>query len=80
MYCWLIFYIVKIVVDFSVSNVVCKEHVIPNTQFVPLKPSESYTHYDYADDDNREVFKVFWKILRNDEIQFEIHCKTTGGI
>jgi len=44
----------------------------------PLEPSESYTHTVSMDEDDEDLYKLFWKILDKDEIQFEIHCKTTG--
>jgi hypothetical protein len=46
----------------------------------PLIPSESYTHYDYANDDDKDQYKIFWKVLSTREIQFEIHCRTTGWV
>ena len=44
----------------------------------PLIPSESYTHKEHINEDNPDQYVMFWKLLPNDEIQFEIHCKTTG--
>ena len=45
-----------------------------------LVASESYTHYEYIDEDNKDQFRLYWKLLENDEIQFEIHCKTSGWV
>jgi hypothetical protein len=46
----------------------------------PLEPSEPYTHSINMDEDDESLYKLFWKILNNDEIQFEIHCRTTGWV
>ena len=47
----------------------------------PLEPSEDdYTHSLEVDEDNPEQYQLFWKIINEDEIQFEIHCKTTGWV
>jgi hypothetical protein len=46
----------------------------------PLEPSEPYTHSINMDEDDKSLYKLFWKILNNDEIQFEIHCRTTGWV
>jgi hypothetical protein len=51
-----------------------------NGTLVPLKPSESYTHVVEADQSNPNQYKLFWKPIGNDEIQFEVHCKSTGWI
>ena len=48
--------------------------------FKPLVPSETYTHSDHIDDEDRDQYVVFWKLLPNDEIQFEVHCNTTGWV
>lgn len=48
---------------------------------VPLHPTEKYTHSAIIDDTKPDNYKVYWKILNEtDEIQFEIHCKTTGWV
>ena len=46
----------------------------------PLEASEAYTHSISMDDNDKDLYKLFWKILNNDEIQFEIHCRTTGWV
>lgn len=46
----------------------------------PLQPSEDYTHSTVADEDSPDLFVMYWKILNDQEIQFEIHCKTTGWV
>ncbi len=43
----------------------------------PLKPSENYTHFLVVDEDEPNQFSVFWK-YDNDEIEFEVHCKSKG--
>ena len=48
--------------------------------FKPLAPSETYTHSEHIDDENKEQYVIFWKLLPNDEIQFEVHCKTSGWV
>jgi hypothetical protein len=60
----------------SASTAVLKEQ----KSLKPLEPSEAYTHSVNMDDDDKDLYKLFWKILDNDEIQFEIHCRTTGWV
>jgi hypothetical protein len=47
---------------------------------VPLKPSESYTHVVDADQTNPGQYMLYWKLIGSDEIQFEVHCKSTGWV
>lgn len=50
-------------------------------RFVPLEPSESYTHSAIVDEDDEGLYKVFWKFDNTlEEIQFEVHCRTTGWV
>ena len=49
-------------------------------QLRPLEPSENYTHNLIVDEDIQDQFQVFWKLINDDEIQFEVHCKTTGWV
>jgi hypothetical protein len=46
----------------------------------PLEPSENYSRSLIADDTQPNQYQVFWKILDNEEIQFEIHVKSLGII
>jgi hypothetical protein len=47
----------------------------------PLKPSESYTHSSIIDEDDPELYKIYWKQIENNTaIQFELHCRTTGWV
>ena len=47
----------------------------------PLIPSESYTHSIQVDEDDDKLYKLYWKLINNDnEILFELHCKTTGWV
>lgn len=47
----------------------------------PLAPSEDdYTHSLEADEDKPDQYQLFWKIINDDEIQFEVHCKSTGWV
>ena len=46
----------------------------------PLVPSEIYTHHESVIDDDKNRFHIFWKVLSSDEIQFEVHCRTTGWV
>ncbi len=32
------------------------------------------------DENNPDKFQVFWKLISEEEIQFELICKTTGWI
>ena len=55
---------------------------LPNGKSLsPLTPSESYTHSIQADEDDDKLYKLYWKLINNDnEILFELHCKTTGWV
>ena len=46
----------------------------------PLEPSEIYTHHDSVFDSDPSQYHVYWKILSNDQIQFEVHVKTLGWV
>ena len=47
----------------------------------PLVPSEDdYTHSLTVDEENPNQYQIMWKLINNDEIQFELHCKTTGWV
>lgn len=49
--------------------------------FRPLKPTESYTHTLIVNDDMPTQYVIFWKLINNsEEIQFEVHCRTTGWV
>jgi hypothetical protein len=48
--------------------------------FVPMTPTESYTHFADADQSNPGQYGLFWKLIGTDEIQFEVHCKSTGWV
>jgi hypothetical protein len=47
---------------------------------VPLRPSENYTHALDADQSDQDQYKLFWKLIGDDEVQFETHCKSTGWV
>jgi len=47
----------------------------------PSKPSESYTHSSIIDEDDPDLYKIYWKQIENNTaIQFELHCRTTGWV
>ena len=46
----------------------------------PLKPSEEYTHSTVIDEENPSQYAVYWKLINKEEIQFEVHCRTTGWV
>ena len=52
----------------------------PVKALAPLEPSESYTQKADIFDDLPNHFIVLWKILDSDEVQFEVHCNTTGWV
>jgi hypothetical protein len=54
--------------------------VLNEAAFKPLVASEDYTHQLIVDDEAPEQYQLFWKMVNDDEIQFEIHCKTTGWV
>ncbi len=45
-----------------------------------LVPSEDYTHKLIVDEENPNQFVLFWKMINDDEIQFEAHCKSNGWV
>jgi len=54
---------------------------LTSRELKPLVPSESYTHSLEVDEDDPNLYRVFWKLVENEKsIQFEIHCKTTGWV
>lgn len=47
----------------------------------PLVASESYTHMlTPGGNAAPKQYQIFWKLLNNDDIQFEVHCNTTGWV
>jgi hypothetical protein len=45
----------------------------------PLVPSEDdYTHNIVVDEDNPNQYVILWKIINEEEIQFEAHVRTNG--
>ena len=58
-------------------NIIYGTHVIK-----PLKPTDkNYTHTLIVNDDDPTQYVIFWKLINdNDEIQFEVHCRTTGWV
>ncbi len=45
-----------------------------------MVPTEDYTHKLIVDDENPNQFVLFWKMINDDEIQFEAHCKSIGWV
>ena len=45
-----------------------------------IVPSENYKFSLNVDDKDEKLYKLFWKTLENDEIQFELHCRTNGWL
>lgn len=43
-------------------------------------PSEDYTFSLNADDSDELQYRLYWKVLGKDEIQFEIHCRAVGWV
>ena len=48
--------------------------------FVPLKPSETYANTLNVVAADPTQLVMFWKRVNVDEVQFEVHCKTTGWV
>lgn len=47
----------------------------------PLRPTEAYLNSLEADEDEPDVYRIFWKILDDNEtIQFEVHCRVRGWV
>lgn len=45
-----------------------------------LSPSEDYKFSLSADDNDDLQYRLYWKLLEKDEIQFEIHCRASGWV
>lgn len=73
--------LLAVFVFYFAQYIVSSEPIAYNrVSYVPLTPSESYTHFEYVDENNKDQYRLFWKLLVNDEIQFEVHVKTTGWV
>jgi hypothetical protein len=52
--------------------------------FKPLKPlvpsEDDYTHNIAADDNDPNQYFLLWKIINEEEIQFEAHVRTNGWV
>lgn len=46
----------------------------------PLTPSETYTNTLNVNDQFALNYVMYWKLLSVTEMQFELHCKTTGWV
>ena len=62
-------------VEFSFEVSIIKQNIL-----TPLEPSEPYTHDVSFDEDDEDLYKLFWKNINTDEILFEIHCRTIGWV
>ena len=51
-----------------------------NEQLQPLVPSEAYTNSLFVDENVPEQYQIFWKLINEEEIQFEVHAKTIGWV
>lgn len=63
-----------------VFSIACSYLLLNEAKLSALEASEDYTHKLIVNDDDPNQYQLFWKLLSNDEIQFEIHCKTTGWV
>ena len=67
----------KFVIHLLIFVVGCHDAATVN----PLIPSENdYTHRLVVDEDNPDQYILFWKIINEEEIQFEVHVKTSGWV
>ena len=46
----------------------------------PLVSSDDSVSEANADDRDQDLFRVYWKMLDDDYIQFELHARTTGWV
>ena len=44
-----------------------------------IEPSETYTHKLVIEEDAPDIYQLFWK-TDEEEITFEVHCKTNGWV
>jgi hypothetical protein len=70
----------KMLVKLALLVVILNEINAASFKLKPLEPSEAYTHSAVVDEDDPNLYQVFWKLINNDEIQFELHCRTTGYV
>ena len=61
------------------KNYVDAKGMFKKNELKPLVPSEVYKHTTVLDEDNKDQYVLFWN-YDDDEIQFEIHCNTTGWV
>jgi|688.fasta_scaffold897556_1 hypothetical protein len=54
--------------------------VLCKADLEPLVPSEDYSNKLEVLRSNPNKYLIFWKLIDEDEIQFEIHVKTLGWI
>lgn len=54
---------------------------LAESSVIPVfEPSEDYTFSLNADDSDKFQYRLYWKVLEKDEIQFEIHCRAVGWV
>jgi hypothetical protein len=46
----------------------------------PLQPSESYTNTWTVNPLDANEYRIYWKRIGTDQIQFELHCRTLGWV
>jgi hypothetical protein len=68
------------ITKFIILSIFCLTDSALIKKLQPLVPSEDYTHNLIVDEDAPEKYQVLWKLINNDEIQFELHAKTVGWV
>ena len=69
----------KLLILTSILLALASEVISSSKALSPLKPSEPYTHTASIDEDDLDLYRLYWKPT-NETIQFEIHCRTTGWV
>lgn len=74
------FVLSSIILCLVVQSAFVKSSALFKSSYKPLNPSDTYTHKEIIIEDSPDQYVLFWKIINNDEIQFEVHCNTTGWV
>jgi len=74
-------FLLSLLLKFALSANMNNNLLGNSRELKPLVPSESYTHSLEVDEDDPNLFRLFWKLVDNEKsIQFELHCKNTGWV
>ena len=74
-------FMLSLLIKFALSANLNNNLLLNSRELKPLVPSESYTHSLEVDEDDPNLYRLFWKLVDNEKsLQFELHCKTSGWV